>query len=369
MKKILYILSNEPTGGIGKFVLDFTSHFSSDLVVDYLMYTDKRNTDFQNKIKKDNNEIYYLPDLSIKKYPLLMKLTDDFFKKHANDYEIVHLTFPGIVDMCFRPAKKYGIKHRIIHSQNSRLSDNYFKSIRNKLFTFNYQNLANHYLACSKEAAKFLYGNNSHEIVYIHNAINCNEYKFDLNIRKKMREEYLLENKRVFLAAGRLENQKNISFVIDIFYSISKMIDNARLFIIGDGPLKDELVSKVHKLSLDEQVTFIGFTNKLNDYFCMGDLLLFPSLYEGLPLTVVGAQNCGLPCLLSDQISFETKLTDIVEFLSLNKNSEEWAKVAISLLNEKRYDHTIEISEKGYNIVEEAKKLEDYYKSLYESDE
>lgn len=367
MKKILYILSNEPTGGIGKFVLDFTSHFSSDLIVDYLMYTEKRNTEFQNKIKKDNNVIYYLPDLSIKKYLLLMKLTDEFFKEHAKDYEIVHLTFPGIVDMCFRPAKKYGIEHRIIHSQNSRLSDNYFKSIRNKIFTLNYQNLANHYLACSKEAAKFLYGNNSHEIIYIHNAINCDEYRFDTNIRNRMREEYHVENKKVFLAAGRLENQKNISFVIDIFNDISKRIDNSQLFIIGDGPLKDDLISKVNKLSLNDKTTFIGFTNQLNDFFCMADELLFPSLYEGLPLTVVGAQNCGLPCLLSDTISFETKLTDIVEFESLNKKSDEWSNRAIKLLEIKRKDHTNEITEKGYNIKEEAKKLEDYYKSLYEN--
>lgn len=362
--RILYILANEPTGGVGVFVRDFTTHFSNRVIVDYLIYTSERNTEFQKSIQNDRNHIYYLPDLSLKSYKTLMKLTDDFFKEHASKYQIVHLTYPGIVKMCFEPAKKYGIKHRVIHSFNASLSDNPVKSNIYKLLVSNYRKYANCYLACSKEAAEFLYGKNAKDVVYIHNAIDCKLYKYDLTLRNKIRKKYNCIDKKVFICAGRLEKQKNIGFAIDVFSEIIKKEINSYLLIVGDGPYKKEYEEKVKKLELEDKVKFISFTSTLNELFLASDLLLFPSLYEGLPLTVVDAENSGLACLLSDTISKEVSMTSHVQFVSLSETKEYWAIKSIEMCSYERKDETDNITKKGYNILHEANKLEKYYESL-----
>lgn len=368
MKKILYILSNEPTGGVGKFVLDFTSHFTHEIKIDYLIYTDIRDTDFQKNIKKNNNTIYYLPELNVRNYIKLYKLTDDFFATKACEYEICHLTYPGIARMCLKPAKKYGIKHRIIHSLNTRLSDNPLKSLINKLLNLNYKKYANHYFSCSHEASVYLYGKklgNSQQITYIHNAIDCNEYKYNINERIKFRKSSKINDQYLILCVGRLENQKNISFAIDVFIKMHQIDNRCVLMIIGDGPLKKKLEQKVEKSGYSNYIRFIGFTKNLPKYFNGADLLLLPSLYEGLPITAISAQNCGLPCLLSANISKETKLTEIVKFVKLDADILLWVNQAFELLLIPRKEHIKEISEKGYNIINESKKLEDIYKELY----
>ena len=364
--RILYILANEPTGGVGVFVRDFTTHFSNQVTVDYLMYTKERNTKFQKSIQNDQNHIYYLPDLSVRSYKTLLKLTDEFFKEHASKYQIVHLTYPGIVKMCFEPAKKYGIKYRIIHSFNASLSDNPVKSNIYKLLVSNYKKYANCYLACSKEAAEFLYGKNTKDVVYIHNAIDCEQYKFDSALRNKLREKYNVENKKVFICAGRLEKQKNIGFAIDVFNEIVKKEQDSCLFVVGDGPYKEEYIGKVKNYKLDDKVKFISFTSSLNELFLVSDLLLFPSLYEGLPLTVVDAENSGLACLLANTISKEVSMTNQVQFASLDESKEKWAEEAIEMCLYNRKDETDNITKKGYNILHEANKLEKYYESLCE---
>lgn len=363
--RILYILANEPSGGVGVFVKDFTNHFSENVIVDYLIYTSQRNTKFQNSIQKKNNHIYYLPELSIKNYLKLNKLTNTFFKENASKYKIVHLTYPGIVKMCFKPAKKYGIKYRIIHSFNASLSDSALKSSLYRIFVKDYKKYANCYLACSKEAAEYLYGNDSN-VMSIHNAIDCEQYKYNELQRNDIRKKRNYDNLKVFICAGRLEKQKNIGFAIDIFNEIAKKDKHTHFIIVGDGPYKEEYKGKVRNLGIENKVEFISFTSSLNDLFIASDVLLFPSLYEGLPLTVVDAQNSGLACLLSNTISQEVKMTKNVQFLSLEDSVDTWASKAIEMCSYQRKDETDNITKKGYNILHEANKLEKYYESLCE---
>ena len=362
MKRILYVLANEPTGGVGIFVRDFTTHFDDRVHVDFLIYTEQRDTVFQKAIRKKDTRIYYLPELTMKAYVKLLRLTDEFFRVHAREYDIVHLTYPGQVGMVLKPAKKYGVPYRIIHSFNTRLSDNPLKSIRNKLFIMNYKKYANVYLACSRNAGEYLYGKKmaeSSQVTYIMNAIDCEEYRFDESKRIGMRRELgVSDDTKLFLAVGRLEEQKNIGFAVDVFNEILKKNSNARLIIIGDGPLKQSIVQKVSGYGISDSVVFAGFTNRLNDYFNAADALLFPSLYEGLPITVIDAQNSGLPCILSDTISEEVVLTDLVHMRSLNDTPEQWADTCLSACCQQRRDYTDEITKKGYNIAKEALRLE-----------
>ncbi len=365
MKRVLYVLANEPTGGVGVFVRDFCTHFDERVHVDYLIYTAKRDTAFQQAVKKEDTLMYYLPEMTMRSYYSLLKKTDDFFRRHAGEYDAVHLTYPGQVSMVLKPAKKYGVPCRIIHSFNTRLSDDPVKSIRNRLFIMNYRKYANVFLACSKMAGEYLYGRRaaaSGEVKYIMNAIRCEDYRYDAARREKIRDGLGIgKNEKVILAAGRLEKQKNIGFAAEVFRDLHEKEMNSRLIIVGEGPLKEEIAEKVRDSGLADAVTFHPFTGDLNRFFLAADVLLFPSLYEGLPLTVVDAQCCGLPCVLSDTISEEVVLTDLVTYCPLKAAPGIWADRCLSVMHGKRTGREDEITEKGYNVAEEALKLEEVY--------
>ena len=365
--RILYILANEPTGGVGVFVKDFTAHFSDRVSIDYLIYTGQRNTAFQKAVTKSDTRMYYLSELTTSNYLKLKRETEGFFRAHHDEYSIVHLTYPGLINLCGKPARKYGTRWVIIHSLNSRLSDDPLRSIRNKLLISNFRKTANCYLACSDEAAEYLYGKKmiqNQEVLFIHNAIDCDQYRYAPEIRNQVRKELGIGNRKLILMAGRLEKQKNISFGIKVFSELRKQNPESFLMIIGDGPLKESLQNEAESLKLSGDISFQSFTPKLNELFMAADLLLFPSLYEGLPITVVDAENSGLPCLLSDTISREVQLTDCVRFCSLNDSPSDWAQQALSMMELPRKQRTKEITAGGYNILEESRKLEQLYLDL-----
>ena len=368
MKRVLFVLANEPTGGVGVFVRDFTAHFDERIHVDFLIYTEQRNTAFQNAIRKEDTRIYYLPDMTMKSYLKLLRLTDEFFYVHGHEYDIVHLTYPGQVSMVLKPAKKYGVPYRIIHSFNASLSDDPLKSIRNKLFIMNYRKYANVYLACSANAGRYLYGRkmaDSDQVTYIMNAIDCEQFRFNEQKRSEFRRELGIgEQQKLILAAGRLEKQKNIGFAVEVFAEILKKDQNCIMHILGEGPLKADIARRAADLGIEQQVVFAGFTQRLNDYFNAADLLLFPSLYEGLPITIVNAQCSGLPCVLSDTITDEVQLSDLISFVSLKESPAVWADISLAAMKRERTDHTEEIAKKGYNIAEEALRLEELYLQL-----
>lgn len=367
MKKVLYILSNEPTGGVGACVQNYCTHFDSDLTIDFLMYTSRRDTMFQRAVQCGDNRIFYLPELSGRNLPELMKETDLFFRDHAGDYIAVHLHFAGIAALVLPAARKYGIPHRIIHSHNTKLSDNPWKNLRNRLLSAFGMSAANHYFACSKAAAVYLYGSRrveQNEIYYMYNAVDLSRFCYQPAIRIRMRERLQAEGRHVLFHVGRFEPQKNHSFLLRVFQALRMQDSNAILVLAGDGPLRKETEQMAERLGLTAAVRFIGFTDQVPELLQAADLFLLPSLYEGLPIVAVEAETSGLPCLLSDAITREVALTDQVSFMSLEETPEAWAAEAESMMLRKREDQAGVIKAHGYDISVEARKLEQYYKNL-----
>ena len=119
---------------------------------------------------------------------------------------------------------------------------------------------------------------------------------------------------------------------------------------------------KVHKLGLDGFVKFFGQRNDVNELYQTFDIFLLPSLYEGLPVVGIEAQATGNLCILSDAMTKETKILDSTTFISLDNNAEEWSnKILNEVKKYKKHDTRKEVSKYGYNIENEANKLETKY--------
>ena len=128
------------------------------------------------------------------------------------------------------------------------------------------------------------------------------------------------EETKVVGFVGRFTPQKNVFFFIDL---IKKLSSEYKILMIGDGQQKKEFLKIVKDNDLENRFLFVNETNKVNLFYSAFDYFLLPSLYEGLPVVGVEAQANGLPCLLSNTISTECKISNNVVYLDKN-NVNEW---------------------------------------------
>lgn len=203
---------------------------------------------------------------------------------------------------------------------------------------------------------------NNGEVYVLNNAIDTKAYKYNSEIRNETRKSLHLNNKFVIGHIGRFSDPKNHSFLIKVFAEVSKIKENSTLLLVGEGPLLGRVQKLVIKYSLEDKILFLGLRTDISDLLQAMDVFVLPSLYEGLPVIAVEAQAAGLPCVVSDNVTNEIELTNILTFESLNTTPSVWAKKVISFAtNIERRDVSREVIDAGYEIENEAKKLEELY--------
>lgn len=216
-----------------------------------------------------------------------------------------------------------GCKKRIAHSHstscNQVKADKLLRPVFNLLYT--------DALACGEFAGKWLFKNRPFKI--LQNGRDVNEFVFDENIRTKVRNEYSIRDELVIGHVGGFFKPKNHKFLLAIYREILKKEPTARLFMIGDGPLKKEI--EFLAMDIKQNIVFTGMVDRVADYLQAMDGMLLPSLFEGVPLVAVEWQINGLPCVLSDTITKECVFTNSVSFMSLDEQAEEWANRIIGM--------------------------------------
>jgi len=222
---------------------------------------------------------------------------------------------------------------------------------------------ATHYFACSEYAGKWLFGNKTggSKLTVLNNAIDLEKFSFDNDMREKLRAELGLENKFVLGNIGRFCFQKNHDFLIDVFYRVYKMDNSAVLMLIGEGELVDTVREKVRSLNLEKSVLFLEPKENINDYYQAMDVFVLPSHYEGFGIVALEAQAAGVPTICSDKVPNVTRLSEDIEYISLDTPADKWAEAIMLRKNAGRKNSIDYIRKKGYDIKVEARKLEDIY--------
>jgi glycosyltransferase involved in cell wall biosynthesis len=179
--------------------------------------------------------------------------------------------------------------------------------------------------------------------------------------------EKLKCNKTINLVnVARFNPQKNHLFLLDIFSELLNY-GNYNLFLVGEGDLKNVLLDKIKILNLESNVFFLGVRNDVHDILQAMDIFLFPSLFEGLPVSLIEAQASGIKCVISDGVPEESILiNENVDIISLKENAKQWAEKISKINFSDRKDVSEIIVNKGYDIINNAKKLEQKYFSLIE---
>lgn len=365
-KKVLHIVSTIGIdSGVMSVIMNMYRNIDTTKVQFDFLYFDEYEKTYEEEIHKLGGCCYRInrPNLSIS----CKKEIENFFYENGTKYIAIHNHEVYLNIIFSRIAKKYGIKNIIVHSHTTKYSDKKLNSIRNKLLCIPLKFQNNYKFACSKAAGEFLYGKKSIEknnVYILNNAIDTSKFIYSNIKREEMKKKLKLNDSLVIGHVGRFNEQKNHRFLIDIFLEISKLRDDAKLLLIGNGPLENEIVKKVSELKLNSKVMFLGRREDISDLMQCMDVFLLPSLYEGLPLVAVEAQTIGLPCVISTEITREVELCNTL-FIDLSENSKIWAKKILKHIEYfNRKDESDKIKECGFDVDVVSKQIERFYLDL-----
>ena len=359
MVKVLVFGMTENPGGVESVIMNYYRAIDKTKVqFEFLCNTDE--VAYEEEIKKLGGNIFKIPSRSEK--PILYhRNIKKFFRENSYKYDTIWVNICSLANIDYlKYAKKYGIKYRIIHCHNSQNMDSELRKMLHILNRKKLKKYATDFWTCSNDASKWFFNNDimkKNDIIHINNAVDCNKYKYDVDIRKKYRSNMKMENSLVFGNIGRFHFQKNQTFLLEIFNEIHKINPNSKLILIGDGEDREKILNKIKQLNLVESVELLGIRTDVEKIIQAMDAIIFPSLFEGLSLVLIEAQANGIPIFASDTISMETKIGNNINFISLEKAPTDWAKIILKN-NFKRCDNYEKIKLAGYDINTEKERVE-----------
>ncbi len=254
---------------------------------------------------------------------------DQLFAQYP--YPIVHGHLPVTAVFYLGTARKNKVPVRIIHSHGTRGGIGFLKGIRNTLVTRPIPLYATHFIACSLPAGQYLFGNHiaHHRMLLLPNAIDCDRFHFDAVARQQIRTLHHAKDALVIGHVARLSPEKNQGFLLDVFHTVCQT-QNAFLWVMGDGPERSALESKAKDLGISERVLFLGVRSDLEQILPGCDAFCLPSFYEAMPLSVLEAQACGLPCVTSVSVPAQADVTGTMTRLSLQAGLSVWADALVN---------------------------------------
>lgn len=359
VKRLLCIVGGMNAGGAETFLMKIyrqldKTKYQMDFAVGI---TDKGYYD--DEIISNGGAIHHIMPKSkglIKNFNSIRKLVKE------NRYKYVLRTSQHALSALeLMAARLGGAKTCAFRSSNSNTVTGSKKdALLHKLFGFMPKVFANVRIAPSTEAAEFMFGTgciSSGKAYLLHNAIDLDVYNFREKDREAVCAELGLEDKLIIGHIGRFNQQKNHSFLLDIFREIAEKEQNACLVLVGEGELEPQIRQKVERLGLQHKVVFTGVRADVSRLLCAMDVFVFPSFYEGMPNTVIEAQATGLPCVIADTITKEANITGLVRYLPLTESADLWAQTAIKSVREERMDTKRDFLEQRYDIESTTKQF------------
>ncbi|MBQ9082377.1 MAG: glycosyltransferase family 1 protein [Clostridia bacterium] len=352
-KRILHVVTYMGRGGIETMLMNYYRHIDrTKLQFDFLVHRDFR-ADFDDEIEAMGGRIYRMPPMNPLKRSY-WKALDVFFRSHP--YEIVHCHLNYKSGIVLAAARRTGVPIRIAHAHTASMSAGWSKLARilmKPMIPFT----ATHYMACSRNAGNAIFGKKS--TMLLPNALDAATLRFDVQIRGQMRRALGLEQAYTLMHVGRFGSEKNHTFLLDAFAEVLKQEPDAKLLLAGDGELRAAMEERAAGLP-EGAVRFLGVRSDVPELMQAADVFVFPSLFEGLPVTMIEAQAAGLPCIKSASVTDECIVTDLVESLPAD-NPKAWADAILDRKNTPRTDRVDEIRAHGYDITTAAEKLSRFY--------
>lgn len=368
MERIAVIMGKMHSGGKKNLVMEYYRHIDkSKIQFDFICDSDS-NAIPTEEIEDMGGRVYV-----ISPYQNIIKNMHEMYNIiKRNNYKIVHGYNNTMNVFAMFVAKIANVPIRINESISMGADKGDWKNNIKKMLRPFSKLFSNVYMANGETCGRWQFGDKIYEkdkVKIFKTIINTESNGYSKELRDNTRKKYgITEDCIVIGHIGRLTEQKNSVFLIDIFNEIVKKNSNARLILVGDGNLKKQVLKRISSYGISDYVIYLGRTEKIYELYNAMDVFLLPSLYEGLPVVGIEAQCTGLPVFFSDAVPKESSpCDDLGFFISLKNNAEEWADIILTNtieLAKNRRERKAELKRYGFDSDTEANKLGEYYLEL-----
>lgn len=361
MVRVLHVMACADAGGISAVVLNYYRFIDRTKIHFDIALTVPSAGQNALALEALGAKIYYLP---LKSHGIQAFQTALEALLREGKYDALHVHESETCYVGLMVAKKLGIPCRIAHSHTCSPWEGWKGEVRRLSgILLNYP-LATHVIGCGKQAGDRVFGKwnmRRSKALVLPNAVDTSRFAFDDLLRREVRKELGVEDKFVIGMVGRLSEEKNNCYALDLMPLVLKQIPNAVLAVAGNGPDEEKFRTKVLEMGLQNCVLQLGRRSDVDRLYQAFDVYLLPSLTEGFPVAAVEAMSSGLPVLLSDAITDELKFGKAVTYLPLS-DPEQWVR---AMLCWQRDDGRImrqrEPAENGLDIRHAAHRLEEVY--------
>lgn len=361
--RVLQVLGGLDAGGAETFVMNLYRAVNKENVqFDFVKHIENKGV-FEDEITQMGGKIYRCPKYTGKNHFAYCKWWDSFFKEHA-EYHVIHGHVRSTASIYLKIAKKNGLV-TIAHS-HSTSNGRGISAIVKDMLQLPIRHTADYLFACSDKAGAWLYGEKATKqpnYRMIPNGVDLKRFAFCEEKRQQMHQELGIAKDTFVLGhVGRITVPKNHQFLVELFAEYHKENPNSRLLLVGDGELFETVQQQCTQLGISDAVIMVGSKTNTEDYYQAMDIFVFPSLWEGLPVSVVEAQANGLPCLLSDVITHDVDLTDQVNYLALT-DKKAWLRKVTDIQRKPRISTTAEnmLSLQPFDATVVARNLQKFY--------
>ena len=347
--KVMQFVSGFKNGGVEQVLLNYTKLINKHYNVENIIVYQHKADPVKKKMAEEmGNKLIEIPSKRSNIFRHLW-VTYKLLKLEKPDIVHAHMSLTNFFPLSV--AKLVGIPVRISHSH---IAQDEFSHYITPLFKKLNILFATQLMACGKKAGKYMYGQHKFEILY--NAINQEKYKYNINWRKQIRNDYGIPLNSIVLGTiGRTVEQKNQKFLVDLFDAYNAQNHDSYLIIVGEGKLSKELDDYINKKESKNKIIRIKNVKSTEKFYSAFDVFLMPSLYEGLPVVAIEAQASGVTTLLSDNIDSSVAFSPSVRFLPIT-GLKPWLR-EIKKQKGRKYN----FNNNHYDIMAQYPNLYDFY--------
>lgn len=339
MIKVLHYVGMMKRGGMETLIMNLYRNIDREQIQFHFAVHGEEKGDFAEEIISLDGAFYHFPHM--RKDPIAYrKAWRAFWKKHGHQYTAFHMHTNSLANfIAFEEAYRAGIPVRIIHSHSSYAAKGKLQFINDFLHKQHQKKakkMATHLFACSDKAANWLFGGmtlGGLKVQILKNGVDILQYQYNPERRETIRAELGLTGTKIMGHVGTFLPVKNHSFLVDAIEAAYRKDPQIRCVFVGKGPLFEQIQEKIRQKGLENVIHLLGLRADVHELLSAMDLFVMPSLYEGLPVSLVEVQANGLPALVSDSITKDVKFLDNFNYLDLSAGAEAWGAKAVELMD------------------------------------
>lgn len=361
--KVLEIAHGLAPGGIESFLINVFENIDRNKIEINFALACEGKQFYEDKVISEGAKVYHTSDLNG-----IKNIITHFFKlikllKKEGPFDVVHTNIDFFNGINLLAAFIAGVPVRISHSHNTNsahartvgatLPIRIYRKVMRAIINA----LATKRLGCSKAANLYMYGDKVKDAVVINNGVDFDKFISSSEINNLSMDS----NEINFVTVGRMCEQKNSIFIVKVIKELTKINKKIHLYWIGKGPQEEEIKKLIEEYKLEGNITLLGSRKDVPNILTKMDFMVFPSKWEGLPVTLVEAQVANLPCFISDKITDEADL-GLCTVISLEKSEKQWAELINNYINSNNFNKDIiEDRVNSFNIKNVVKDIEKIY--------